>query len=366
MRVFSNSGPGTTWAAQADIQPDDGGTATDRFGYSLALSGDGSTAIIAAAPLNSSNRVGPGLVYVFTRADSGWVQEQIIPSPTGTGTSFGDAIDVSNDGRHFVVGAPCAEWSTCNGAAYFFSKPVGATSWTLNTTTTCAAATGGLCGSTVAISGDGTVAAVGQPYYKTVSGSTTTRRPYVHTFRRPASASSWIYQAALASPAGDNALTDFGYRDSLSLSGDGSALVVGAPSLGVVNGSYVAGGIYTYRFSGASWGTPSLVTRSATTATPNRQMGYSVEISPDGLTMIAGAPDGSTTGAAGGGAVYRWTRSSVTALWVFTDTYTAGDTVTGDKFGSSVGLPGSAPSRPVVGAPFKDGVLTDAGAAYLY
>lgn len=190
--------------------------------------------------------------------------------------------------------------------------------------------------------------------------------PYVHTFRRPASASSWIYQAALASPAGDNALTDFGYRDSLSLSGDGSALVVGAPSLGVVNGSYVAGGIYTYRFSGASWGTPSLVTRSATTATPNRQMGYSVEISPDGLTMIAGAPDGSTTGAAGGGAVYRWTRSSVTALWVFTDTYTAGDTVTGDKFGSSVGLPGSAPSRPVVGAPFKDGVLTDAGAAYLY
>jgi hypothetical protein len=367
VKVFTNSGPGTAWTQLPDLQPDDGGTAADRFGHSLALSGDGSTALVATAPFSLSTGAGPGQVYVFTRGAAGWTQTQVIDSPSGKGSGFGAAVDVSTDGRHFVVGAECAEGSTCNGAAYFFSKPADATSWSLSGSTTCAQAAGGLCGAAVAISGDGTVAAVGQPYYKTVSGSTTTRRPYVHTFRRAANTTTWASSTSFASPAGDNDLTDFGRRDSLAFSEDGNVLVVGAPLLSAVNNAYVAGGVYTYRFSGTSWGTPSLVTRSASNGSPFRKMGYSVDISPDGLTMVAGAPAGSTTTAAGPGVAFRWTRASVTAAWTFADTYTSTDLATGDEFGTSVAIPAVATNRPVIGAPFKDSVSgDDAGAAYLY
>jgi hypothetical protein len=366
VKVYTSTGPGAAWTALPDIRPDDGGVISDRFGYSLALSSDGSTAVIAAVLSASPIPDGPGMVYVFSRTATGWTQEQLIAAPSGMGSSFGEAIDISSDGRNFVVGAPCAEGSICNGAAYFFSKPIGATSWALNTTTTCAAATGGLCGAAVAISGDGTVAAVGQPYYKTVSGSTTTVRPYVHTFQRAGTATTWSYQAALASPDGDNALTSFGYGDSLALTESGSILVASASGLTVVNGTYVAGGVYTYRFTGTSWGTPSLVVRSASSGSPLRKLGYSVDVSADGLAMVAGAPGGSTTTAAGGGVAYRWTRTSVTAAWTFTDTFTSAGIASGDSFGSSIAIP-AASSYPVIGAPFKpSSSTTGAGAAYLY
>jgi len=94
-------------------------------------------------------------------------------------------------------------------------------------------------------------------------------------------------------------------------------------------------------------------------------MGYSVDVSADGLAMVAGAPGGSTTTAAGGVA-YRWTRTSTTAAWTFTDTFTSGDIASGDSFGSSIAIPATS-NHPVIGAPLKiGGSTTGAGAAYLY
>lgn len=364
VRVYTSDGPGTAWTAGPDLTADDG-TVADLFGYEVALSSDGSTAVIAAA-----TRVGawpgPGRVYVFTRSGQTWTQVQMIPSPSGMGSEFGDAIGISADGRNFVVGAPCAEGSTCNGAAYFFSRPTGSSTWSLNTTSTCATATGGLCGVAVDMSEDGTVAAIGQPYYKTVSGSTTTRRPYVYTYTKAATSTSWTYQAALASPSGDNASTNFGYYDTIALSGTGNVLVVGAPNLQYENGGYVAGGVFTYTYSGTSWGTPTLIIAPATSGSPLRQFGYSVDVSADGLKLIVGAPQGSATTAAGGGIAFYSTRSSISNTWTLTSTYLPADLVSTDMFGMSVAIPASA-THPVIGAPFKNvGATAQAGAAYIY
>lgn len=216
------------------------------------------------------------------------------------------------------------------------------------------------------MSDDGTVAAVGQPLFRTVSGGTTTRRPFVYTYTKAPTSTSWAYQAALPSPSGDNVSNSFGYYDTISLSGTGNILVVGAPTLQYVSPNYVAGGVFTYRYSGTSWGTPTLITVPATSGSPLRQFGYSVDVSLDGLGLIVGAPHGSATTAAGDGIAFYWTRTAVTNVWTLTSNYLPTDLATGDDFGTSVAIPASS-THPVIGALFKTvGTVSQAGAAYIY
>jgi hypothetical protein len=73
--VFSRDG--TTWSQQAKLVSDDL-QFVDNFGQSVAISGDGNTAIVGVAgedggvgdPLTSA-----GAVYVFTRSGSTWTQQ---------------------------------------------------------------------------------------------------------------------------------------------------------------------------------------------------------------------------------------------------------------------------------------------------
>jgi len=147
--VFSRSG--STWTQETYIKASNTDP-NDRFGQSVSLSADASR-LAVSAPLESSNTSGingeqnnnlrgnSGAVYIFSRTGTSWLQEVYIKSsnPGGTDT-FGEALSLSGDGKHLVVGSEDEDSNTtginpnsnnaaaASGAVYVFSR-VG-TIWT--------------------------------------------------------------------------------------------------------------------------------------------------------------------------------------------------------------------------------------------
>src|SRR6185437_12310116 len=72
------------------------------FGSSVALSSDGSTALIGAADDNSF----VGAAYVFTRTAGAWTQQpgRLTPNNNTGMSSFGEAVSLSGNGNIALIG----------------------------------------------------------------------------------------------------------------------------------------------------------------------------------------------------------------------------------------------------------------------
>jgi FG-GAP-like repeat/FG-GAP repeat len=122
--VFTRSG--STWTQQATKLFGSGATATAEQGYSVALSGDGNTAIVGG-PFDSSNA---GAMWVFTRNSGVWPQQG--PKLVGSGavgvggSTHGFSVALSSDGNTLVGGGPFDNSET--GAAWIFTRSSGV--WT--------------------------------------------------------------------------------------------------------------------------------------------------------------------------------------------------------------------------------------------
>ena len=107
----------TSWTQQAYVKASNTGTG-DRFGSSVALSGDGSTLAAGARSEASAatgidgdqadnTAAGAGAVYVFTRSGTTWAQQAYVKaSNTQAGDSFGLSAALSEDSNTLLVGAP--------------------------------------------------------------------------------------------------------------------------------------------------------------------------------------------------------------------------------------------------------------------
>ena len=123
--VYVYTRSGTTWSQEAYVKASNTGT-QDQFGFSLALSGDGSTLAVgafledsAATGIGSNqadnSAIDSGAVYTFTRSGTTWSQlDYIKASNTGAGDRFGRGIALSADGVSLAIGAP-DESSAANG-----------------------------------------------------------------------------------------------------------------------------------------------------------------------------------------------------------------------------------------------------------
>src|SRR6056300_1634359 len=157
-----------SWDTGTKITNPDPGP-NDYFGFGIALSGDGNTAIVGAyqddgppsAPAPDS-----GSVYIFTRTNGSWDTGTKIRAPNpGPGDWFGFIVSISSDGNTFITGAnnedgPPSAPVDRQGAAYIFTRTNG--SW--DTGTKIEASDAQLYdhfGSGVAISSDGSTAIVG-------------------------------------------------------------------------------------------------------------------------------------------------------------------------------------------------------------
>lgn len=149
-----------TWPATPDMTFT-GINPTWSFGYSVALSSDGQTALIAAPYDNFGSGIS-GAAFVYTEsATSGWSNTPtatFIPQTTYD-PEFGVSVGLSSDGQVVLVGAPNAAEST--GATYLYT---GSSGWSNTPAVTFPGVAEGYA-SAVALSGDGETALVGAYAY---------------------------------------------------------------------------------------------------------------------------------------------------------------------------------------------------------
>jgi len=157
--IFTRSG--TTWSQQAKIQASDA-EASDNFGLSVFISGDGDTAIIGAPTEDFSSLTNNGAAYIFTRSGTTWSQQaKIQASDPETGDYFGQSVSVSDDGNTAIVGAHNEDTNGSNaGSAYIWTR--SGTTWSQKAKIQASdAEAGDNFGRSVFISGDGNTVIVG-------------------------------------------------------------------------------------------------------------------------------------------------------------------------------------------------------------
>ncbi len=379
---------GATWSQQAYLKASNTG-AGDRFGWSVALSGD---TLVVGAPREDSAGSGAdndaadaGAAYVFVRTGSTWTQEAYLKaSNAGVGDQFGWSVALDVD--TLVVGAlleDSAETGTTgtgaddnaanSGAAYVFVR--SGTTWTQEAYVKASnTGAGDVFGVSVALSGNTmAVGASGESSIVTdnPANNGAPSAGAVYVFVR--SGTTWTEEAYLkASTPG--VADGFGWSVDL----DSNTLVVGAPledgaGKGVggdetSNGALDSGATYVFVRSGATWSKEAYL-KASNTGTSDA-FGWRVAVSGD--TLAVGAPgedskvmtiDGDQTdnSALTAGAVYVFTRSAGgwTQLdYVKTTTVSSAYTPSGDGFGGSVGL---SAGTLAVGAIGEDSAATGIG-----
>lgn len=214
-----------TYFAQLDNNPTQG--TTDLYGYSVALSGDGSIALVSGPNQNTST----GMVAVF-HLDTTTASYALIGtfSGTNTGDHFGWCVDISRDGRIIAVGAYSHQVgaNANQGIAYTYDLDMsggGLKSLLPNYTnkqsiTASDGAAGDKFGIQVALSGDGYTLVVGAPTHvgTTLGGS-------VYCFKRQSN-DTWSQHIRVDDP--DN-VSGYGFGNlGVSLSDDSGQVAVGA------------------------------------------------------------------------------------------------------------------------------------------
>jgi hypothetical protein len=195
--VFASTG--ATWSQQAEFL---GASTSDFFGFSVALSPDGGTALVGAFGTSG----GKGSAYVFSRSGTTWSQPQapLVASDGQAGDRFGYAVALGTGTA--VIGAYAKGGP---GAAYVFAQ--SGSSWTQQSELTPPDPSGSdNFGAAVAL--DGSTAVIGA-YERAGTGTA-----YVYT-----GGSGGFTQAPqeLAAPTGSQ---DFGF----SVAASGGTVAVGA------------------------------------------------------------------------------------------------------------------------------------------
>ena len=251
------------WRQQARLTASDA-TEGDRFGYSVAVSGD--TAVIGAPqPWNGR----PGSAYAFVRSGGVWTQQAKLLAPDGVeDDEFGFSVAVSGDTA--IIGVPRA-WRSEPGSAYAFVRSGGIWTKQAELVTQDGAANDNF-GCSVAVSGD--TAVIGA-YHDNVAGN---HSGSAYIFTRDGSG-SWAQQAKLT--ASDAAAFDW-FGHSVAVSGD--TVVVGA--MGDDDVGSASGLVYVFtRDVSGSWEQQAKLT--AWDAARGDNFGGSVAVS--GETAVIGA-----------------------------------------------------------------------------
>ena len=321
------------------------GVGFDRFGQSLAISGD--VAIVGAWHHAHPNGFESGAAYVFQRDQGGqnnWGQVwELFPLSGLSEDRFATSVDISGD--TVIAGAPLDDDNGTNsGSAYVFRYDGEASVWVEQPKLlTSDGLPSDEFGRSVAISGD--VAIVGTPLHDhqgSASGAA-----YVYRF----DGTTWMEEVELLASDGVGA-GRFGSAVAIS----GNVAIVGADA-DDENGSD-AGAAYTYRYDGSSWVEEDKLL--ASDGLPGDRFGANLAISGD--LAIVGVPVGdgnqSNTGTA---YIYRYNGST----WLEEIKLFASDGVNGDQFGRSVAVGGNV---ALIGAPSDYEVNDDerTGAVYVY
>ena len=339
----------------------------DEFGSAVSLSSDGSTLAVGTV-YEGSNASGvggdqtdntffsSGAVYIFTLTGSMWTQQAYVKASNVLEEAlFGNSVSLSSNGSTLAVGAEY-EFSDYSGAAYIFTR-TGSTWSEQKFLKASDKAEYDEFGSSVSLSGDGSTLAVGARVGDSAAAADS---GVVYMFAR--TGTDWPEQQKV-SASGLLAEDEFGY--SVSLNSDGTTLAVGAPrESSDVTG---IGAAYIFTRTGTSWSQQEKVV--ATSQGQEDYFGYSISLSGDGNTLAVGAKgedssavrvggNQSDNNASGSGAAYIFTRAGT--AWSQQAYVKASNTGAEDEFGYSVSL-SSDGSTLAVGARSEDSNATGLG-----
>jgi hypothetical protein len=242
------------------------GDPTGYFGASVSIGSDGSTILAGAPGAKIDSHAREGGVYVFAHTASGWKQTaKLTPSDGITNGGFGNAVSVNSDGSTIVAVAASSQGNADN--VYVFANSGSGWSQTAEFQDTEPRS--------AAVSGDGNTIAVGCPYRMRETGA-------VLVYSN--GGSGWSLTATLtAADAEEEEI--LGY--SVSISGDGSTIVTGAP-VNLAARVFKPGAAYVFVDDGSGWTQAAKLTAAGATR-PNL-LGQSVSASSNGDVIVVGAP----------------------------------------------------------------------------
>jgi hypothetical protein len=255
-----------------------------QFGYSVALSADGQTAVVGAPDDNGF----VGSARVFVRSGSSWTQQAAL-APTGAtnlpgGLYFGISVAISPDGSTVAVGGTGNNNFT--GAVWVFTRSGQTWSEQAGPLTPDDASGRAQMGSWLALSGDGSTLVASGSHDNGLAGA-------VWMFTR--SGQTWSQQGPKLTEAGESGDGTFGTE--VAVSGDGNMALIGSPGDNNSEGT-----AWVFTRSGSTWTQGAKLTSVAHGGTGG-SFGGSVALSSDGSTALIGEP------CYGRGAAWVFTRS---------------------------------------------------------
>lgn len=306
----------------------------DYFGNDIALSSDGLT-LAVGAPFNDSSR---GQVFVYTWDGTAWVAKGATLTGSASNVDFGYALSLSDDGNTLAVGSPKKSLATGEVSVVTWDASASPPAW--RTPVVIAAEDPGEnFGRALELNADGTVVVVGARDNDDGGANSGETRVFA------LSGGSWTQRGAdiPGAATGDRS------GHAVAISADGTIIASGAPEH-----DSSAGHVRAFQWSGTAW-TPEGADIDGDAA--GDEYGYSVDLSSDGLTLIAGSPE--RTAALGAIRLLSFVDNSWGELLSLPGQSAA------EKFGTSVALSGDG-STFIAGAPEADTVATNSGLARVF
>ncbi len=160
LKVYENNGG--NWSLIGAVIK--GNNADDRLGGAVSLNADGTIVAVSAPFSDNGGLSNTGSVRIFQNNGGIWTQIGNVINGTIADQFFGSSISLSNDGTVLAVGAPGDLDTTNNiteGELKIYKNESG--TWTQIGNTITGAAVGNLFGVSVNLNADGTIVAVGAP-----------------------------------------------------------------------------------------------------------------------------------------------------------------------------------------------------------
>jgi hypothetical protein len=290
VRVYQYNGTSTWTKIGQDI---DGEALTNWSGFSVSISSDG-TIVAIGAWYNDGNGNDSGHVriYQYNNGSTTWTQIGQDIDGEAANDQSGYSVSISDNGQIVAIGARYNAGTVAGSyrghvRVYQYN---GSTTWTQIGQDIDGEASQDNSGWSVSLSSDGTIVAIGAVNNDGTTGTAADNRGSVRVYKNISGTWTKLGQDIDGEAAGD--LSGF----SVSLSGDGTILAIGAYLNDGTGANAGQVRIYQYIASTSTW---QKIGQDVDGEAAGDQYGYSVSLSKDGNTLAVGANanDGTPVGA---------------------------------------------------------------------
>ena len=351
---------------------DNDGRASDLFGSSVSLSGDGQHMMIGS-PQYDTNGVNAGHVKAYRLIDGVMTVIGYLYPPGDQGSTsqagdlFGSAVALNKDGTIALIGSEADAGPTSSspkvGKVHYYTR--SGDTWTYINTIEGPGVLNGYFGASVALNGPGDMALIGATGFNSGAGSSG------RVFHYTRIGDEWTETNHIDDPVVFTANGKFGR--SVALNGDGTIALIGADA----NTGYGnIGACYVFKRTGNVWENDTVASGEDyglhnTTSSTGDYFGSGCDLSEDGSVAVVSARGETTNGLNYGSAVFVFKKdangryqeqSKITANDIFDVAYNPGNT---GSFGADCSID-STGKMLLVGMPFYTETLSSRGAALLF